>query len=156
MDNLKLPKTRPSAAARHGLSGLTGDVDTFLPKTLSRQAQKRANQALEETYVRVVVTKCTAVMEQLLFTYRSSAKRYELTEFRNNLLYYQSLLDEPQPKAVKAVMEQAVQQFISDLYAYMWDLSQNADEETQKLILGLYPEKQEERDWLKNLGVLFR
>lgn len=154
MDNLKLPKTRPSAAARQDLQSLTGDLDTFLPKTLSKQAQKRQLQVLEETQIRVVVTKATAVLEKLVFDYRVVAKRYELNRFHEELLHYQRLLDQEQPREVKNVMQQAVAQFITDLYTYMWDLSSTVDEQTRELIQkGLYPENEEERDWLDKLGI---
>jgi riboflavin biosynthesis pyrimidine reductase len=158
VDNIKLPKTRPSAAARQDFEGLTSDADKFLPKALSKQAQKRQVEALEETHIRVVVMKATALLEKLAADYRFAAKRYELARFIDEADHYQMLIDRAQTKGGKNVARQAVEQWTVDLYSFIWDLSKTADEHTRRLIEeSLYPEKQEEQDLLKSLGVwLFR
>jgi hypothetical protein len=154
VDNVKLPKVRPSSAARQDLQDLASDVDTFLPKTLSKQARKREQQALEETRIRVVVLKARGLLEKLAADYRFAAKRYELTRFIQEIDYYESLISLPQSKGGQKVAKQAVEQFIGDLYAFIWDLSATGDEQTRELIAKeLYPAEQEEHDWLHSLGV---
>lgn len=151
MEKHNLPKSRPT---RQDLSGLTSDVDQFLPRTLSKQGAKRERQALEETRIRVVVLKGLAILERLGADYRFNAKRYELTRFIDEADYYVSLIDRPRTEGGKNIARQAVQQFTDDLYLFIWGLSQDADESTRQLIAkDLYPEKEEERSWMQSLGI---
>lgn len=154
MDNIKLPTRRSSASVKQDLQGMAGDLDTFLPKRVSKQAKKREQAALEETRIRVIVLKARGVLEKLAVDYRFAAKRYELTKLIEEIDYYESLILLPQSKNGKLVAKQAVEQFIKDLYAFVWDISALGDEQTQELLRKeLYPEKEEEADWLKSLGV---
>jgi len=154
VDDIELPKVRPSQARRNDLEGLASDVGTFLPKRLSKEGRRREQKLLEEVRIRVVVTKAGAVLEKLAVDYRFAAKRYEITRLVNEIDYYDSLIAVPQSKAGKDVAKQAVEQFVKDLYATIWDISQTMDEKTRVLIeKELYPEEQETRDWLDSLGV---
>lgn len=156
MDDIKLPAVRPSNTGRQDIDGLVGDVDRFLPKRPSRQAQKREQKALEEARIRVIVLKGRAVLEKMAVDYRFAAKRYELEKFIQEVDYYDTvLLQIPQSKAARAVAKQAVEQFVKDLYLFIWEVAALGDEQTTELLRKeLYPpEEEEEQDWLKSLGV---
>ena len=154
MDDIKLPAVMPSHTGRQEIDGLVGDVERFLPKRPSRQAQKREQKALEEVRIRVIVLKGRAVLEKMAVDYRFAAKRYELEKFIREVDYYDAvLLQIPQSRAARAVAKQAVEQFVQDLYLFIWEVAALGDEQTTELLRKeLYPLEEEEQDWLKSLG----
>jgi hypothetical protein len=153
MDDIKLPQVRPSQARRQELQGLAGDLDTFLPTKLSKEGRKRQQKALEETKIRVVVLKASAVLEKLAEDYRFAAKRYAITRYIEDINYYENLISVPQSEAGRDLARQAVSQWLKDLFAFLWDLSAEMDDKTRTLVVKeLYPEDEETRDWLDSLG----
>lgn len=154
VDNIKLPTTRPSRAARQDFEGLTNHPEDFLPVKLTKQTEKRITKAREEVLISVVVLKGKALLEKLAADYRFAAKRYELERLIREADYYQSLVDVAKTKGGKTIARQAIKQWTIDLYTFIWELSQSSDEQVQELIRrDLYPETEEERSWLQQLGI---
>ena len=152
-ENIKLPQVRPSQERRQELQGIAGDLDTFVPRRLSKAAQKREQKVLEETKIRLVVTKARAVLEKLSADYRVSANYYTLRRYVEEIDRYEELIFLPQSAAGQKLAAQAVEQWIKDLYAFLWDLSRTMDEQTQAMMAkDLYPDDVEVRDWLDSLG----
>ena len=154
MDHHKLPAVKRSDRWHEEYRELAGDVATYLPHTISKQAAKREQQTLEETRLRLLLMKAGAVLEKLAVDYRLAARRYALLRLLEEADYYVSLLDKPRAKEAKNLAMQIVQQFTDDLYRTIVEIAQNADQQTLAVLrLELYPKDEEERSWLQSVGL---